>query len=120
MLADICYRENSARRRYTKKDASCYILLEKSLNDKKTIAFAHSILAPLFEYQQKKNIDLFHALETYLITGGNISESARLLFVHRQTFIYQLKKIEALLNMDLNLHEDFFLLELCIKIVKRA
>ena len=120
VLADICYRENSVRHRYTKKDASCYILLEKSLNDKKTVAFANSILAPLFEYQQKKNIDLFRALETYIITSGNISESARLLFVHRQTFIYQIKKIETLLNMDLNLHEDFFLLELCIKIAKRT
>lgn len=120
ILADICYRENSARHRYTKKDASCYILLEKSLNDKKTFEFAHSILFPLLEYQQKKNIDLFRALETYIITGGNISESARLLFVHRQTFIYQIKKIETLLHMDLNLHEDFFLLELCIKIAKRT
>lgn len=116
MLADICYHENSTKHRYTRKDASCYILLEKCLNDKKTIEFATSILAPLYEYEEKKNISLVKSLNTYLSTGGNISESARLLFVHRQTFIYQIKKIQELLHVDLNKHEDFFLLELCIKI----
>lgn len=117
MLAEICFRENTEKRRYIMKDASCYILLEKSLHDKKSVSFAKSILQPLYAYREEKGIDLIAALKCYLATGGNISETARLLYVHRQTFIYQLKKIESLLNMDLNHHQDVFLLELCLKMI---
>lgn len=119
MLADICYRENKVTNRYTKKEASGYLLLEKSINDKKTQQFANDILKPLYEYKSNKGTDLIHSLDVYLSTGGNISESARLLFVHRQTFIYHIKKIETLLHMDLSNHDDYFLLELCMKIATR-
>lgn len=117
LLSEICFIENSGVNRYQMKDASCYLLLDKSRQDKQTQHLAEKILEPLFQYKEEKGIDLYEVLKCYLSTGGNVSETARLLYIHRQTLIYQLKKAEELLNMTFDKHNNLFLLEVCCKIL---
>lgn len=61
-----------------------------------------------------KNTDYIDTLRTYINCNYNISETARLCSLHRQSLLYRLEKIEELCGMSLKNHEDLFLLELCL------
>lgn len=46
--------------------------------------------------------DNFHLLRNYLLTERNISVTAKLLHMHRNSVIYRLNKIQEILSMNLN------------------
>lgn len=94
-----------------------YQFLLNLIDDPFAKQYALNFLAPLLE--DKKN-DLLKTLEVYLQENGNVSKSAEILFIHRRTMTYRLKKIEQLLNIDLNNSENRFILIFCLKIMKIA
>ncbi len=53
-------------------------------------------------YDAMNQTNLMNTLKVYLKCNGSTQKSAQLLFVHRNTVLYQLKKIEEILGMDLN------------------
>lgn len=53
-------------------------------------------------YDAMNQTNLMNTLKVYLKCNGSTQKSAKLLFVHRNTVLYQLKKIEEILGMDLN------------------
>jgi purine catabolism regulator len=74
-----------------------------------------SIVDPLLEYNKQRNIDLIDTLSTYTHYQGNVSQTARALFLHRQSLLYRLRKIEELTELSLVEPDDLFLLDLSIK-----
>lgn len=55
----------------------------------------------LKEYDKKKHTELFFTLLKYLENNLNLNETARALFVHRNTITYRIHKVEEILQIDL-------------------
>ena len=51
-------------------------------------------LAPLTTYDAERNADLAHTLVVYVRLGGNIAATAEALFLHRNSVVYRLQRIE--------------------------
>ena len=62
------------------------------------------------------DMDLFGTLCTYINCNYNISLTARQLYIHRQSLLYRLGKVEELTGMSLHSHRDLFLLEIYARI----
>lgn len=59
-------------------------------------------LGPLETYDKKHESNLMETLEIYIRNQCDLSKSADNLFLHRNSLRYRLKKIEEILNIDLN------------------
>ena len=58
-------------------------------------------IRPLDEYDALNNSNLVEVLDCYMKHNGSVQDTAEELFVHRNTVNYKIKKIEALLNVDI-------------------
>ncbi len=58
--------------------------------------------------------ELLVTLHKYFENGRNISKTAEKMYLHRQSLIYRLKKIESLTGMSLDKPRDLFTLELSV------
>lgn len=72
--------------------------LIKDHNDLEEIVYEY--LEPLIEHDQKFNGELMSTLKTYLYCNGSKQETAKKLFIVRQTLYHRLEKIEGLLGKD--------------------
>ena len=73
---------------------------------------AQKILTGLLEYDSLGgSMELMNTLTTYIKTNYNISETARVLCIHRQSLLARLRKIEELTGLSLKDHDDLFVLE---------
>ncbi|WP_101843523.1 PucR family transcriptional regulator [Halobacillus sp. Marseille-P3879] len=57
-------------------------------------------LDPILEYDQKHNTNLLQTLKVYLACNGSKKETAKKIFVVRQTLYHRLEKLEQLLGKD--------------------
>ncbi|MGE7665303.1 PucR family transcriptional regulator [Ureibacillus composti] len=57
-------------------------------------------LQPLLEFDEKYNGQLIDTLEVYLQTNGSKQETAKRLFIVRQTLYHRIRKIESLIGED--------------------
>ena len=48
----------------------------------------------------------------------NVSETSRKLFVHRNTLVYRLDKLQKLTNLDLRVFEDAITFKIALMVVK--
>lgn len=55
----------------------------------------------LAEYDAEREADLLRSLEVYLDCGGSLMEAAELLYVHRNTLLYRIDRIQELTGLDL-------------------
>ena len=56
----------------------------------------------LFEEDEKNHTELYQTLKTYLLCENNVTETAKMMHVHRNTLVYRLKKISDILQVDYN------------------
>lgn len=84
------------------KEIGAYKLL-MSVSDQSIIkAFQLDMLGPLYLYDQLHNTDLIHFLRIFLAEEGSTIKISKKLFIHRNTVNYKIKKVEALLDVNLN------------------
>jgi DNA-binding PucR family transcriptional regulator len=55
----------------------------------------------LAAYDRDHHSDLVASLEAYLDHGGSLAESATVLYVHRNTLLARVHRIEQVLDLDL-------------------
>ncbi len=55
----------------------------------------------LVAHDRERQSELFPTLRAYLDSGGALAEAAAAINVHRNTLLYRLRRIEAMLNIDL-------------------
>ena len=60
-----------------------------------------ALIEPLREYDRTRRSDLVLTLKTYFAAGGNASEAADRLFLHRNSMLYRLERIQKLTGLDL-------------------
>ena len=61
-----------------------------------------STVGPLVEYDRARSGDHIETLRTYLACSGSVRETARRMFVHRNTVTYKLNRIAEILGVDLS------------------
>jgi purine catabolism regulator len=60
-----------------------------------------AMISPLREHDRARGSDLVRTLKTYFATGMNASVAADRLFLHRNSMIYRLERIQTLTGLDL-------------------
>ncbi|WP_245628159.1 PucR family transcriptional regulator [Shouchella shacheensis] len=71
---------------------------------------------PLVHYDKQRSMDLIGTFNTYQRNQNKVTQTARVLHLHRQSLLYRLRKIESLTGLSLANPDDVFLLDLSIRI----
>jgi len=99
-------------------DFMIYHLLNSSGSTDLLKEFYNNSIKLLADYDEKNNINLVNTLECYFKCKGNMSEAAKMLYIHRNTLLYRLDKIKEILKTDLENGEENLELQLGIHIMK--
>jgi len=87
--------------RFTRlQDLGVYRLLLALQQDPVLRDFCEEIVGPLVAYDRQKHAELVPTLDAYLAAGNSPSETAARLHLHRNTVLYRLRRIRALLGRD--------------------
>lgn len=114
MAQDLCPNIAMKNTRFTFKKTIVYNALSLLSSDLGIQEEVESVISPLYEYDRSMGTDLVKSLKCYL-ECKNLSETARLLYLHRHSLLYRINKIEELTGLSLKDADSFFLLELCIR-----
>ncbi len=98
------------------QDLSFYQLLFEIPFASVTKEYASRFLDPLLSYDTEHDSHLFETLDTLLNCRFNKVQTAKELFLHRNTLLGRLEKIERLLNISLEDPEVLFQLQTAIRI----
>lgn len=95
------------------------VLLERTLmlmgkNDYFKL-YIEQILGKLLEYDGKNGGDLLETLEALVDNMGARNDTAKSLFLHRNTLAYRINKIEALTGFELDNNKNLFMIGLALK-----
>ncbi|MFN8529942.1 MAG: helix-turn-helix domain-containing protein [Anaerolineae bacterium] len=87
------------------------------LNDReKLLNFCERTLGTLIEYDKRQQADLIKTLEAFFTCHGNLSETAKILIVHRNTLLYRMNRINEIAQIDLERPETRLALHLALTI----
>ncbi len=64
-------------------------------------ALLAEVVRPIACYDAQHQSDLLRTLRVYLAANGNITATAELLFLHRNSVLYRLQRIEELSGLEL-------------------
>ena len=59
------------------------------------------LVEPLAEHDLERRSDLVRTLRAYFAAGANASEAADRMFLHRNSMLYRLERVEKLTGLDL-------------------
>lgn len=71
------------------------------LSRSEDLAPFRELVEPLVRYDRERGSDLVRTLRVYFACGANASEAADKLFLHRNSMLYRLQRIEGLTGADL-------------------
>ena len=60
-----------------------------------------ALVEPLVEHDRERRSDLVKTLKVYFDAGANASEAADRLFLHRNSMLYRLSRVEKLTGLNL-------------------
>lgn len=78
--------------------------------------FTEDIIRPLADYDAQNRGSLVKTVEAYFAHHGNISQTAESLFVHRNTLLYRIERIEELTRLQLDQANMRLALHLALKL----
>ena len=62
----------------------------------------HPALNAIEQYDQKNQTDLLNTLKVYLENDCNAQKCGRLLFLHRNSLVYRINRIQSIAGCDLS------------------
>ncbi len=77
--------------------------------------FTDQVIGPLVAYDEQHRGSLVQTIDAYFSHHANISQTAESLFVHRNTLLYRLERIQELTEHDLNQADMRLALQLALK-----
>lgn len=99
-------------------DYAAYQLLSEHVDRDVLARFCQTSIGPLLEFDRQGGAQLTETLDQYFRHNSSISEAAKAMYIHRNTYIYRLEKIKALLGTDLKKSRK--LLELQLALLARS
>lgn len=115
LAQELCVNTSAKNSRFTFKNTVVYNIISFLATDSAIHENVKNIIAPLLEYDAATGSSLLETLQCYL-DCKNLSEAARLLHLHRQSLLYRINKIEELTGLSLKNADNFFLLEICVRL----
>lgn len=106
---DLVQRAGQRDRVLALGDLGMYRLLLQVKRPEELIDFMHGVLAPLYEYDGRRDTTLVETLRAFLRCGFSAAATAEALIVHPNTISYRLRRIEELLGI--NCHDPEALLQ---------
>ncbi|MFK9090362.1 PucR family transcriptional regulator [Bacillus salipaludis] len=100
------------------EDHSIYHFLNSNIKDMELEDFFRKHLGKIYEHDQLHGTSYIITLENYFQNNLNISETAKAMFLHRNTLIYRIEKIKEILNTDLKNSEGLLQIQLALKIFR--
>lgn len=113
---DIVRKQKEPGQRISFEDTKLNRLMLHLANNQEVRDITLTTLAPLIDYEEKREMDLIDTFIAYDHQNGNVSQAARVLNMHRQSLLYRLRKIESLTDLSLDNPDDIFLLNISIKV----
>lgn len=101
-FADFVQEQN---RVYCYQNLGVYKLLFE-LDENILEEYYQETLGKLAEYDQKHGTELIPTLKVYLQENGNSIQAAKKLFIHKNTLIYRLKKVENITGKNVDKMQD--------------
>lgn len=98
------------------KSLGVYKLLYELESQPTVRRFADEIMRSLVEYDEQNRGSLVKTVEAYFNHHGNISQTAESLFVHRNTLLYRMERIQDLTQMQLDEANMRLALHLALKL----
>ncbi len=92
-----------------------YRLLEEMSGKPQLSTYIQDNLKVLLDYDQENNTELVHTLCSYFEHGGNVKQIAQALYVHYNTVVYRLDRIEKLLKISLSNSQQRVSVEVAIR-----
>ena len=68
----------------------------------------------LIDYDREHNTELVNTLECYFRCNRNLRVTAETLFIHKNSAIYRIRKIESLTGSSISAGADAFDLQMCL------
>ena len=99
------------------KSTSPHLLLSQ-LSLSEDLAPFRDLVEPLVRYDRERGSDLVRTLRVYFASGANASEAADRLFLHRNSMLYRLSRIEKLTGADLKNPEAGLILQLGLLVIE--
>jgi len=93
-----------------------YRLLGRLENIPAVVEFTDQVIGPLVRYDEQHRSTLVQTIDAYFNHHGNISQTAEALFIHRNTLLYRLDRIQELTNHNLNQANMRLALQLALKL----
>ena len=103
--ANLQYRQALVAAKYGKQFFyHCALgMLTSFLYDRELCMFSlHMAPREILAYDREHNTDYYRMLQTYLLCERNRNETARRLYVHKNTLAYRLQKMEELFHLNLD------------------
>jgi len=97
-------------------DLGVYQLILSLSDREKLLEFCERTLGPLVEYDHRNHADLIKTLEAFFACHGNLSQTAEMLIVHRNTLLYRMNRIDEIEEIDLDRPETRLALHLALTI----
>ena len=97
------------------------LLLERFLNDVPSDVSAN-YNAAIFNRKTARlfNDEMIHTIETFFENSLNLSETARRLYIHRNTLVYRLEKVQRAIGLDLRSFDDAVTFKLLMLLGKNS
>jgi sugar diacid utilization regulator len=109
---------DSERSIYFYDNYSIYQVARVCSNTSDLKRFCHPKLVCLMEYDAEHNTSFSESLYVYLKNSRNITNAAEALHLHRNSFIYHLKRIEEILNLSLSDSDILLHIELSFRLIE--
>lgn len=100
---------NPEKRFYFYEDYSIYQIIEfaaeaarQKLGSRNLVHLCNNEMIALVMYDKKKGTNLADIAYTYLVNERNTSETAKTLFIHRNTMLYKIHQIEEIIGTSLD------------------
>jgi purine catabolism regulator len=97
-------------------DLSVYRLLYRLEGDPELEEFCREALGPLLDYGGGG--DLLETLEAFCDRLGNLSQTAEKLFIHRNSLLYRMERIQQIAGIDMNNPDTRLAVHLALKVRK--
>lgn len=82
--------------------------------------FVEDTLGPLIEYKRENQGDFLETLKIYVQSNGNWTHTKDALFIHGNTLTYRLKRIQELLQTDLEDYKQRMNIQMAFEILAQA
>lgn len=106
--------ENELGQVHTFDEVGCLSFLCELADSTAMREFYEEYMDCLRSYDKENGAELIKTLKCYFACGTNLRQTAERLYVHKNSVIYRLGKIEALLGKKLNNPQTAFDLQLCL------